>query len=347
MSHAAKLANARPRVDYLALGGTIAGASPTLTAQDIMNSVPGLGETADVRSAQFLQTPSPALTFGDLIRLHEDMRTRVQAGAQGIVLTQGTDTVEEVAFALDLLWDLDAPVIITGAMRNPSLPGADGPANLFSAVQVAASRAARGLGALVVLNDEIHAARFVHKAHTSSPSAFRSNVTGPIGWLSEGRVVIAARPVDRSHLTLKRGIEVPPVALIGLALGDDARLLQSLIELGYRGLVIEAFGGGHVAPATLPYIKELSKRMPIVLASRTGNGEVLSHTYRFPGSEIELLGMGLIRAGALDGLKARILLSFCLAEKRSNAQIAEAFAMFGMTSGPVISPKHASAGRAA
>jgi L-asparaginase len=331
------------RVDYLALGGTIAsvhevgqlGAAPVLSASDIAASVPGIDEVADLHCEQFLQVPSPSITFTDLLRLRDEIARRVAAGARGIVFTQGTDTLEETAFVLDLLWDGDAPVVASGAMRNPSLPGSDGPANLLAAVEVAASEAARGIGVVVVLNDEIHAARFVRKSHTSSPSTFRSDPVGPVGWISEGRVVIATRPVGRFNLSVSSDAKIPPVAIVRLGLGEDGRILGALPDLGYRGVVLEAFGGGHVAPATLGFLGKLVDRMPVVLASRTGSGEVLSKTYRFQGSEIELLELGLIRAGALDGLKSRLLLSLCLGADYSGARTAEAFAKAGMTSGPV------------
>lgn len=336
--------SSRPRVDYLSLGGTIAsvvekgkpGATPSLSAAEIAAGVDGLREAADLRCDQFLRKPSPSITFSDLLHLHGEMSRRIAEGARGIVITQGTDTIEETAFALDLLWDGDAPIVVSGAMRNASLPGADGPANLLGAVRVAASDAARGLGVMVVLNDEIHAARFVHKSHASSPSAFRSDPVGPLGWIVENRPFVAARPVGRFHVSLPRDSKVPPVALVRLALGEDGRLLSVLPQLGYAGAVIEGFGGGHVAAVTVGFLPDLVAKMPVVLASRTGAGEVLSSTYRFAGSEIELLEMGLMRAGALDGLKARILLSLCLAEGRSKAGIAEAFASAGMTSAPAM-----------
>ncbi len=323
------------------MGGTIAsvrtganlGAEAILTAADIAASVDGLGDVADVHAEQFLQAPSPSITFDDLLRLRDEMRDRVAAGARGIVVTQGTDTLEETAFVLDLLWDGEAPVVFSGAMRNPSLPGADGPANLLAAVQVAASDASRGLGVLVVMNDEIHAARFVRKMHTSNPSTFRSDPTGPIGWVSEGRVSIVTHPVGRSSMPVRGDAHIPPVALIRLSLSDDGRLLSALDELGYEGAVIEAMGGGHVPTAAVPFIEKLIQRMPIVLASRTGSGEVLRETYRFPGSEIALLELGLIRAGALDGLKARLLLSLCLARGDSRDRIAQTFARFGTPAG--------------
>lgn len=344
----APAAGARPRIDYLAAGGTIAsvrgddslGASPTLTAADIAGSVAGISEVADLRSGQFLQQPSAAMTISDLLRLRDEMAARVAGGSRGLVISQGTDTIEETAFVLDLLWPHEAPVVVTGAMRNPSLPGADGPGNLLAAVQVAASPAARGAGVLVVLNDEIHAARFVHKAHTSSLAAFRSPLTGPVGWVSEGRPVLATRPAGRAHLDFTPALtaagHIPPVALLRLGLGDDGRLLPALGHLGYRGAVIEAFGGGHVTPAMVPLVGRLAGQMPVVLASRAGAGEVLAHTYGFPGSEIELIDLGVIRAGALDGLKARLLLTLCLAAAISPHEITAAFARVAMTTGPLV-----------
>lgn len=335
-----RAASTLPRVDYLALGGTIAstrtdgdaGVSAVLTAQDIAASVEGIDEVADLRSAQFLQIPSASITLAQVLALRDEIAKRVAAGSRGVVLTQGTDTIEEVAFALDLLWDGDAPIVVTGAMRNPSLPGPDGPANVLAATRVAASEAARGLGALVVMNDEIHAARFVRKVHTSSLAAFQSPATGPIGWVSEGHVRIVTRPVGRTHIAVAADAATPPVALVRLALGDDGRLLSTLAGQGYAGAVIEGMGGGHVAEVTVPLVRELTRRMPVVLASRTGSGDVLAATYRFKGSEIELLEAGLISAGQLDGLKARLLLSLCLAAGYAPGRIGVEFAGFGSAS---------------
>ncbi len=332
-----------PRVDYLATGGTIAsvcsddgrGATPILTAETIARSVPAIDAVADLRTAQVMQRPSTAITFPDLLRLRDEIARRVADGATGIVITQGTDTIEETAFALDLLWDGDAPIVVTGAMRNASLPGTDGPANLLAAVQVAASDVTRGLGVLVAFNDEIHAARFVSKTHTSRPSAFQSPSAGPIGWVSEGRPVIVAAPRGRFSLNVASGSDVPPVALVRQVLDDDGWILPALASHGFRGAVIEGFGGGHVTPAMVPRIKGLVAQMPVVLASRTGAGEVLSNSYGYPGSEIELLESGLVRAGALDGLKARVLLALCLATDPGAANVVPAFQALGMTSGPV------------
>ena len=331
-----------PRVDYLATGGTIAtldddhtaSAGPTLSAEDIARSVPAIYEVADLRTAQFMQRPSPSIAFADLLRLRDEIALRIADGSAGIVVTQGTDTIEETAFALDLLTVGSAPLVVTGAMRGPSLPGADGPANLLSAVQVAASAVARGLGVLVVFNDEIHAARFVSKTHTSKPSAFQSRHTGPIGWLSEGHPVIVSKPVGRFCLDVPSNSEVPPVALVRVGLDDDGRILPALAAHGFRGAVIEGFGGGHVTPSMVPRIARLATEMPVVLASRTGSGELLRNTYRYRGSETELLSVGAIPAGILDGLKARVLLSLCLAVDPAGDNVASAFEAIGMASAP-------------
>lgn len=211
----------------LSLGGTISSTGrggrsvgPTLSGEDLVANVPQIAEVADVSSKSFRQVASGELTLDDLIELAEEIQRRIDGGASGVVVTQGTDTIEETSFVLDLLVDSEAPVVVTGAMRNPDLPGADGPANLLASVAVAESEAARGLGTLVVLNEEIHAARFVRKTHTQNPAAFRSEPAGPVGWLSEGVPRIATRPSGRRHVALQPGGEDRPVALLTVALGE-------------------------------------------------------------------------------------------------------------------------------
>ena len=205
-----------PRIDYLAAGGTIAtvhddpasAGDPTLTAEAIARSVPGSTRSPISAHGSVHAAPVPLdHASRTCCRLRDEIALRVADGSAGVVVTQGTDTIEETAFALDLLCAGSAPIVVTGAMRSPSLPGADGPANLLAAVQVAASAVARGLGVLVVFNDEIHAARFVAKTHTSKPSAFQSRLTGPIGWLSEGQPVIVTRPVGRYCLNVPSGAD--------------------------------------------------------------------------------------------------------------------------------------------
>lgn len=329
-----------PSVSVLALGGTIAstgagaGVTPTLTADQLIESVPGLASVAQIRADTFRQLPSPELTVSDLAALAQEITDRVAAGDAGVVVTQGTNTIEETAFALDMLVHGDAPVVVTGAMRNPMLPGADGPANLMAAISTAASPDSRGVGTVVAFADEIHLARYVRKAHTQSIMPFRSSPVGPIGWLSEGRVRIGACPVGRRQLRLDHVTEPPPVALVTFGAGDEGLLVSAVAPAGYRGLVVEATGGGHTTAVAVAQLEQLAHTMPVVLASRTNSGELLQRTYQFPGSEIDLLGRGLIAAGAMTPAQARILLRLLLAAEAPPADIRAAFAAFAVPGRP-------------
>jgi L-asparaginase len=319
------------------------GVAPSLDVQALVRAVPALQDVADLTTVQFRQLPGAHLKISDLIELAGEITHHIDRGAAGVVVTQGTDTIEECAFALDLLVDRTAPVVVTGAMRNPTLPGADGPANLLASVRVAASREAIGLGTVVVFNDEIHAARFVQKTHTTSTAAFRSPSVGPLGWTIEDRVTIAVRLAhptiaratrtddahDHSgqHISISSLVDQDhagvdhPVALLTAGLGDDGRLLGAIQELGYQGLVVEAFGAGHLPDTWVDRLEQLARRIPVVLASRTGSGEMLLNTYAFRGSESDLLSRGLISAGVLSGPKARILLSLLLHTTSSRDEI--------------------------
>ena len=321
-----------PRVAVFSMGGTISsvdsggkGVEPTLTGEALVSDVPEIAGVADVSAVSFRQAASGEIRVEDLVELAAEISGRIDGGAAGAVVTQGTDTIEETSFCLDLLVDREAPVVVTGAMRNPTLPGADGPANLLAAIQVAASGVARGLGTVVVLNDEIHAARFVRKTHTSNPATFRSDPVGPLGWISEDVPRVVVRPTGEHKVTLSENVQDCPVALYHVALGDDARLLSEIEEAGYAGLVVEAMGGGHVPSLMAETLEDLAAKMPVVLASRTGGGEVLRSTYGFIGSETDLLERGLIYAGPLDGRKARLLITLLLMSGASKEKVKETF----------------------
>ena len=325
-----------PKVVIFSLGGTIAstnsgagddvlGVRPQLSADDIVAAVPGLRHVAAVEAVAFRQVPSGDLSLNDMTALAETIDGYFDAGTTGVVVVQGTDTLEETSFALDLLVRGRRPVVVTGAMRNPTVAGADGPANVLAAVQVAASSDAAGLGTLVVSNDEIHAARFVRKTHATNLATFQSPSAGPIGWMTEGRPRIVFRVAPLRAGPSSAGGPIPPVALLTAVLGDDARLLGVVDDLGYAGVVLEAFGGGHVPAHVMPALSALADRLPVVFASRTGGGEVLRATYGFSGSERDMLTHGLISAGFLDGPKARVLLSLLLSHGLERDQLRAAF----------------------
>ncbi|MEV1004926.1 asparaginase [Nonomuraea sp. NPDC050202] len=322
------------RIRVVALGGTIAmaaqdgraGVAPALDADALVHAVPGLQGLARIETESFARLPGAHLTLPDLLRLAHRIKQLFDDGVEGVVVTQGTDTIEESAMALDLLLAADQPVVVTGAMRDPAQPGADGPANLRNAVLVAASDRARGMGVLVTMNDEIHAARFVRKAHASRPSAFASAGAGPVGWTAEERVRIPLRLSGRVLVELPPDAKtIAPVALVTAALGDDGRLLRTLPGHGYEGVVVAGFGVGHVAECMVEDLTALARDMPVVLASRTGSGETFTGTYGFPGSEQDLLARGLIPAGVLAAPQARVLLALAMSAGWRRTSIAAAY----------------------
>ncbi|GAA2471510.1 asparaginase [Winogradskya humida] len=323
-----------PGVAVVGLGGTIAmaqagngGVIPSLSAEDLVAAVPGLaGLGVDLAVSSFRSQPGTSLTVEDIIELADVLHQQFTDGAVGAVITQGTDTIEETAYLLDLLNATEAPIVVTGAMRNPTLAGADGPANLLAAVTVAASPHARGLGCLVVLADEIHAAARVRKSHTMSPSTFISPNGGPLGYVVEGYVRLVNRPAHRYRPPApNRDQPVPRVGLYTATLGDDGGLLPALAS-HLDGLVIAAFGAGHVPQQWVANIEEIAGRIPVVFASRTGSGFTATDTYGFPGSESDLIARGLIPAGILDPYKARLLLQILLTTTDSRESLRTALA---------------------
>lgn len=288
------------------------GIAPGLCAEQLLTSVPGLADVAELEVIPKQGLPSASLSLSAIVALASEIDALYQQGVDGVVVVQGTDTIEESAFLLDLLVQSDRPLVVTGAMRGPATPGADGPANLYGAVLVAANPGAAQMGALVVLNDEIHAARFVHKAHTHLPSAFASPGAGPVGAIVEKRARFHFRLSPSIKYKVPPSFDCAPVALVKIVLDDNGSMLDQLIKLDYQGVVVEGVGAGHVAAAIVPSLERLAGVKPVVLSSRICGGGSLTNTYGYAGSEIDLLGKGLISGGFLSGVKARLLLSVLL-----------------------------------
>ena len=313
-----------PIVAIGALGGTIAstpasipastptggaGVAPTLTAADLVAAVPGLEAIADIRAETRARLPGPSLDEATVLGALAWARVAVDDGAAGVVLTQGTDTIEETSYLLDLFWDRPEPLVVTGAMRAAQAAGADGPANLQAAVRCAAAPGSRDRGVLVAFDDEIHQARWVAKTDSMATGAFTSSAFGPIGRCVEGEVAYAS-PASRPGALPWPGdlARTPRVALLTTWLGDDGTTLEVVRASAPDGIVVAGFGAGHVSAAMAEVVAGAADQVPVVLASRTGSGPTARAVYDYPGSEIDLAAKGAIGAGWLAPLKARTLL---------------------------------------
>lgn len=332
----------RPPVAIGALGGTIASTSsatdgtgivPTLTADRLAAAVPGLAHVATIRAETLAQLPSPSLDEPTVMRTLAWSRTAVDAGAVGVVVTQGTDTLEESAYLLDLFWDRPEPLVMTGAMRSAQAAGADGPANLLTAVRSAIAPASRDRGVLVAVDDEIHQARWVAKTDSVSTGAFRSPAFGPIGRCVEAEIVYGVPAARVPPLPLDPHPEPndPRVPLVATYLGDDGCVLDAIREgAEVDGVVVAGFGAGHVSARTAEAVGRLARQVPVVFASRTGSGPTGRAIYGYPGSEVDLVARGAIGAGWLSPVKARLLLwALALRGPVTRADVAAEFELRG------------------
>jgi L-asparaginase len=314
------VSSGRPVVAVGALGGTIASSStdgsavvPTLTAERLAEAVPGLVESAEVRAETLAMLPSPSLDEPTVLRALCWAREQVDGGATGVVLTQGTDTLEETSYLLDLFWDRPEPLVVTGAMRAPQSAGADGPANLLTAVRTAVSPGSRDRGVLVAFDDELHQARWVAKTDSVATGAFRSPVFGPIGRYVEGEALYGAPPrrpvpVDLPELRTRLERPLPRVPLVITHLGDKGEVLDVVAAARPDGVVVGGFGAGHVSAEMAEVVGRAAVAVPLVFASRTGAGPTGRAMYGYPGSEVDLVRRGAIPAGWLSPVKARLLL---------------------------------------
>ncbi len=265
---------------------------------------------------------SASLTLPDIARLAAMAHDAAESG-EGVVVTHGTDVLEETAFALSLLTRSNVPIVFTGAMRLANQPSADGDANLIAAVRVAASATARGKGVLVVFDDEIHWAPLAKKRHAFRTHAFSSEPFGPLGWVREGEVRFTLAPArDLPRLTYGRG--APTVAILEAGPGLEPAVLEALS--GCDGIVLSLPGGGHISDATPQILEVMAGKIPLVFASRTGAGETLTHSYGYAGGEMDLIRRGLVPAGPLDARRARIALSILLSNDTTRNDIAAFFA---------------------
>jgi L-asparaginase len=306
------LSNLTRPVRLLAAGGTIAmggaRAVPVLDASELVANVPVLAAVPSLEAETVLSVPSAHLTMAEALGLAQRAAAAASEG-EGVVITTGTDTLEEVAVLCTLLHGGSPPVAITGANRPATGPGADGAANLIDAVAVAGSAATEDLGAVVVFGGEIHGAMSVRKVDSTGPAAFGSPIAGPVGRVVEGRVWLHARPL--------RPVAVAPeeltgrVEIVSPGLGDDGALLAHAAQQA-DGIVLVALGAGHLSPALLRELRIAATRIPVVVTCRPVRSSMLFDTYGFEGAERDLRSSGAVCAPFLSPPAARIVLLCCL-----------------------------------
>lgn len=290
-----------PHVHLLATGGTISGGQQPLDAAGLKALVPGLSQVASVTLEDVARIGSsrmtPEIQYRLASRINELFATDPQLA--GIVVSHGTDTLEETAFLVDLIVRDDRPVVFAAAQRPPRETDSDGPRNLLNAIRIAASPGVRATGVLVTLNDEVHAARYVRKTHAVALEAFQSPWAGPVGYVDGARVVLTRRPAARVTIAASR-VE-PNVDLVTLTAGSDGHLVRAAVDAGAKGLVVEVFGRGNVPPLVMDAVKAARERgVAVVFTTRTRGGRV----------EIDeaARALGVIGGEDLDGLKARMVL---------------------------------------
>jgi len=320
-----------PRVVVIFTGGTISmtvdavagGAVPTLAGADLLAAVPGLARRAELVPVDLGRIPASHLSFADVLRIRRHIDDALDDPAvRGIVVVQGTDTLEETAFAWDLCHADPRPVVVTGAMRNASEAGWDGPANLLGAVRVAAAEAARGAGVLVVLGGRVHAADKVAKRHASAVDAFATREGSPLGRVGEGGVRLSPRGPRRRLPTTPAAAAVP-VPIIIAALETTGAALDAAVRDGARGAVVAATGSGNTHPDLLrAAVDARDAGVAVALASRTGAGTV-GPTYAFPGGGATWVRAGISLAGDLTPVQARVALALALGAGMGGAALAE------------------------
>jgi len=307
------------KVAVIFTGGTIAmkidprlsAAMPALTSEEIMSMVTNIDKYAEIEVINFADIPSPHMTPAKMMELSNLIKKIINRDdIDGIIVTHGTDTLEETAYLLDLNINSEKPIAICGAMRNSSELGYDGPSNLASSICTVISEQAKNKGVLVVMNNEVNAASEVTKTHTLSLDTFKSLEFGPLGIVDNDEVIFY-RNITKHHHIETETIE-EKVYLIKTATGMDSSMIDFCVEQGAKGIVIEAMGRGNIPPSMVNGVKNaIDKGIVVVLVSRCPMGRVLG-SYGYEGGGKMLRDYGVIFGGSLNGQKARIKLMLAL-----------------------------------
>jgi L-asparaginase len=312
-------------------GGTISmvedsetGAVQPVAENPIKQMSENLDDLADLTIEEPFKLPSPHITGLEMLQLTKLIEQKLkQDSFNGVVITHGTDTLEETSYFLDLTVNTSIPIVVTGAMRSSNEIGADGLYNFISSIKVASCDSAKGKGVLVVLNDEIHTAKNVTKTHSSNISTFQSPQYGPIGIVTKRGILFHHQPVTEEKYSINSVNK--RVTLLKAYAGMDSSLFFALKDMKIDGLVIEALGQGNLPPQTIDGVKALLKeRVPIVIVSRCFNG-IAQDVYGYLGGGKYLKDLGVIFSNGLNGQKARIKLLIALQSTKENDSLQKIF----------------------
>lgn len=308
------------KVVMISTGGTIASKrnpktgllSAGLLTGDELAEQCELPTNLKVDIHSLFQIPSNQMTFKELVLLKETIeKTFEDESIAGIVVTHGTDTLEETAYFLDLTIADHRPVVVTGSQRGPTVMGTDAFVNLRQAIMLAAHEDAQGLGTVVLFNERIFSARYVEKAHASNVAGFTSHGFGYLGIIDQNFINIYQRPAKREYFTLKT--ELPDIEIVSCSLGSSDRFIRYGVDTGLAGMIIDAPGRGHVPPHIMDSIHyAIDQGLHLILTTHAREGEV-KIVYDFPGSVYDLQNAGVILGRDYSSKKARIKLAVLLA----------------------------------
>lgn len=331
----ATLAFAKPTIYILATGGTIAGSgsgaldtsytSGTVTVDKLIAAVPEINKIATIKGEQISNIGSQEMNNEVWFKLANRVNELLTSGkADGIVITHGTDTMEETAYFLNLVVKSDKPIVMVGAMRNSGSLSADGPLNIYNAVNVAMCKKAVGKGVMVVMNDEIHAAREVTKTNTTAVDTFKSPNSGKIGTVFYGNVKFYMNPVRKhtvnSAFDITKIKELPRVDIIYSHSNDNPDFVNLAVKNGAKGIVNAGMGNGNPFPSALEALGEAVKGGVVVVRdSRVGSGETTLN------GEVDDGKYGFLASDNLNAQKARVLLMLALTQTTDKAKIQEFF----------------------
>lgn len=318
------------KVAIIFTGGTISmkidprlhAAIPALSSKEIMGMITNIGDFSDIEVIDYANIPSPHITPSMMMEIAALVKQTINRDdITGVIVTHGTDTLEETAFLLDLMIHTSKPIVVVGAMRNSSELGYDGSSNLSAAICTVISERSKNKGVLVVMNNEVNAASEVTKTNTLSLDTFKSPEFGPLGIVDNDEVIFYRDMV--SHQFIDTDNLEEKVALLKAVPGMESDILDFYLDSGYKGIVIESMGRGNIPPAMVPGVKKaISQDIPVVMVSRCPTGRVLD-SYGYEGGGKHLRELGVIFGGNLPGQKVRIKLMLALGLTKDMPKIKE------------------------